>query len=81
MSKFIFVHGEDYAASEFEEKYLEDGDIKEIAERISTGEELETDGIIELLEFREVDPEFELFVKHQLCDYDLLKSACIYRVE
>ena len=35
---------------------------------------------VEIKEFGIIDPDFEIFIKNELCDYDQLKATNIYQI-
>lgn len=85
MAKNYYVHitGDDYSAMHYEET----PQIQEYVERmLLTGDKQErvvyqeADVYLEarLLEFGEVDPDFEHYIKENLSDYDIMKSENIF---
>lgn len=90
MAKFIYLTGEgDYSAVLFENSEYSVKDIyNEMIEKGVTSltkefkdEEWTEEISFDLLEFGDVDPDFESFVLNEMCDYDALKASTIYRVE
>lgn len=90
MSKFIYVWGEDdYSAVMFENSKHTPESIYSTMKRKNTKElslDIEVDDYVtevnfQLLEFGDVDKDFEKFVLNEMCDYDALKASNIYRVE
>lgn len=90
MAKFIYLTGEgDYSAVLFENSEYSVKDIyNEMIEKGVTNltkefkdEEWTEEISFDLLEFGDVDPDFESFVLNEMCDYDALKASTIYRVE
>jgi hypothetical protein len=88
-SVFLFVsnHG-DFDAEYFERDYdpqtvyeemISEGVTKKRLRIID--DEYEDYTTVKIVEFGEVDPSFEEFVLEKLCDYDMLKARCIYRVD
>lgn len=84
--KYILVEGNgDLAALTFELSGISIQDIyKEMLEtkKRTVAKEIDNMDIwFTLVEFKEVDPKFEEFIKKTICDYDQLKDRNIYRVE
>ena len=90
MAKFIYVWGDDdYSAAMFESsKYtpesiyftMKKNNTKELTLDVEVDDYV-TEVTFQLLEFGDVDPDFESFVLNEMCDYDALKASNIYRVE
>ncbi len=81
--KIIHVHGGDYAALEFEKVFSGrrvSEIIVEIEENIiNVNEEIESDECeVNILEFKEVDPQFVEFIKNKFVDYDSSKHQNFY---
>ena len=82
MSKFLYIIGDsDYSALEIEQsKELESIKNHMLQEGLKMMES--KDGsVCKILEFGDVDDSFIEFVLNNLCDYDSLKSSCIYKIE
>lgn len=80
---FLYVHGEDYSALTFGRDYNAQEVYEDMIAKGETTRTISTDDDymeIEIVEFGEVDPKFESFIKDRLCDYDQLKSADIFEV-
>ena len=84
MVKYLFVQSylePDYGATLFEShQTLTIDDVVNEMEKLGVSE-LSVDIFnFTLLKFDEVDPNFESFMRSELCDYDQLKAKDIYRV-
>lgn len=88
MTKILYVHGDDYATTDFK-KLRDNGTVDPAdlwADSYAYGESKEFETEHEYFEytallFKDIDPEFIDFVKNELIDYDAGKAANIYAVE
>ena len=82
MSKFLYISGNsDYSALEIEESKELESIKNHMLQEGLTKMESEDGSLCEILEFKDVDGKFVDFVINNLCDYDSLKSSCIYKIE
>ncbi|WP_291566757.1 MULTISPECIES: hypothetical protein [unclassified Clostridium] len=84
MSKYLYVKGEDFSAMTFEENFNPQKVYEEMIEKGIDSDSFEFDGTwieVKIKTFNEVNPEFEYFVKSELCDYDMLKDVNLFRVD
>lgn len=84
MSKYLYVKGEDFSAMVFEENFNPQKVYEEMIEKGVDSDSFECNDTwieVKIKTFNEVDPEFEIFVKSELCDYDVLKDSNLFRVD
>lgn len=83
-SVFLYVHGSDYSALDFEQNFNAQEVYKNLLEEGKRKTIFDTDDYyieVAIKEFEGVDNKFIEFVSNELCDYDHLKDKNIYRVE
>lgn len=81
---YLLVSGGDYSALDFERNFNAEKVYQEMLEEGVTSRVYDTDDYyieVSIKEFGIVDPDFEIFIKDQLCDYDQLKATNFYQVK
>lgn len=81
---FLYVSGDgDYNALDFERNFNAQQVYQDMLNENVSKKVFDTDDyyiVVQIKEFRAVDPEFISFVKNNLCDYDALKAEDIFEV-
>jgi hypothetical protein len=83
-SIFLYVSGSDYSAMDFEDNFNVKEFYQQMIDEGVTEKTVDNDDYyfgVEIKEFGEVDSNFEIFIKNEICDYDQLKASNIFRVE